>query len=94
MLIALVVAIMAYKTVPGSKDTRKFFHLLFHFMALVLSGLGLYSAFKFHKDVEWADMYSLHSWFGMAAVVLYALQVLTTISLPPSNVLSSKYHTS
>lgn len=50
-------------------------------MALVLGGLGLYSAFKFHRDVNLADMHSLHSWLGMGAIVLHALQVLTTISL-------------
>lgn len=71
----IVAAIMAYKTVPGTRQTQKFVHFLFHLMALGLGVLGLYSAFEFHKDVKLADMYSLHSWFGMGAIALYALQV-------------------
>ncbi|ONK75337.1 uncharacterized protein A4U43_C03F15790 [Asparagus officinalis] len=67
-------AIMAYKTIPGSRRTQKFVHLFLHLMALGLGSLGLYAAFKFHKDTKLADMYSLHSWLGMGAFVLYGLQ--------------------
>lgn len=66
---------MIHKIAPGSKKIRKFVHMLMHLMALSLGGLGLYVAFKIHKDAKLADMYSLHSWFGMGTIILYISQV-------------------
>ena len=40
-----------------------------------LLSAGLVAVFESHRDKGIANMYSLHSWCGMAAFVLYLLQV-------------------
>ncbi|XP_010936901.1 probable ascorbate-specific transmembrane electron transporter 1 [Elaeis guineensis] len=78
MLLGLILcggeAIMAYKTVPGTRRTKKFVHMLLHLLALAFGGLGLYAIFKFQRDLDDPDMRTLHSWLGMGTICLYALQ--------------------
>ncbi|OAY77288.1 putative ascorbate-specific transmembrane electron transporter 1, partial [Ananas comosus] len=69
-------AILAYKTLPGTRKVKKIFHMLLHLVALGLGGLGLFAIFKFHKDLGLKDMHSLHSWLGIGTFCLYALQWL------------------
>lgn len=44
-------------------------------LALLLSAVGLSAVFGFHNAENIAHVYSLHSWIGIAAVALFALQV-------------------
>ncbi|XAR65129.1 Ascorbate ferrireductase (transmembrane) [Bertholletia excelsa] len=67
-------AIMAYKTVPGKRNTQKRVHLVFHFIALLAGILGIYAAFKFHNDLQIENMYSFHSWVGMSTICLFGFQ--------------------
>uniref|UniRef100_A0ABI7Z286 Transmembrane ascorbate-dependent reductase CYB561 n=1 Tax=Felis catus TaxID=9685 RepID=A0ABI7Z286_FELCA len=41
-----------------------------------LSGLGLVAVFDYHRKKGYADLYSLHSWCGILAFVLYFVQWL------------------
>lgn len=68
---------MAYKTVPGTRERKKFVHMLLHLVALALGGLGLYAVFKVNSypDFKFAEMRTLHSWLGMGTILLYAFQV-------------------
>ncbi|XP_057777666.1 probable transmembrane ascorbate ferrireductase 3 isoform X1 [Salvia miltiorrhiza] len=68
-------AMMAYKTVRAEWQVRKFVHLFFHLVAIVLGIVGLHAAFKYHDQVGLTDMYSLHSWIGMGTFTLYCAQV-------------------
>lgn len=72
-------AIMTYKTIPGTKNTQKLFHLILHFIALVAGIVGIYAVFKFHNELDIPNMYTLHSWIGMSTFCLFGLQVTPTL---------------
>ncbi|XP_057777667.1 probable transmembrane ascorbate ferrireductase 3 isoform X2 [Salvia miltiorrhiza] len=74
-------AMMAYKTVRAEWQVRKFVHLFFHLVAIVLGIVGLHAAFKYHDQVGLTDMYSLHSWIGMGTFTLYCAQWLLGIAV-------------
>jgi hypothetical protein len=67
---------MSYKTLPWSHDTNKTVHLILHAVALFLGSFGVYAAFKFHNESGIDNLYSLHSWVGLGAIILYGLQVI------------------
>ncbi|KAM0930596.1 hypothetical protein ACQ4PT_000857 [Festuca glaucescens] len=78
MLIGFIItgseAIMSYKTLPWSHDTNKMVHFILHTVALFLGSFGVYAAFKFHNESGIDNLYSLHSWVGLGAIILYGLQ--------------------
>ncbi|MCO5588441.1 hypothetical protein L7F22_042397 [Adiantum nelumboides] len=78
MLLGLVFlggeAILAYKTVPGDKATRKVVHLSLHFSGFALGIVGIIAAFKYHNLNSIDNLYSLHSWFGLITIILFGLQ--------------------
>lgn len=78
MLLSLVFlasqAILAYKTMPGSKTFRKLVHLSLHLVALVLAIVGICAAFKYHNLNSIDNLYSLHSWLGLATTILFGIQ--------------------
>jgi hypothetical protein len=51
-------------------------HLILHAVALFLGSFGVYAAFKFHNESGIDNLYSLHSWVGLGAIILYGLQVI------------------
>lgn len=78
MVIGLVLlngeAILAYKTVSGTKSFKKLVHLTLQFLAFCLSLIGLWAAWKFHNDKGINNFYSLHSWLGLACLLLFGIQ--------------------
>ncbi|RLN30476.1 putative ascorbate-specific transmembrane electron transporter 1 [Panicum miliaceum] len=55
-------AILCYRSLPLARDAGKKAHL------------GVYAVFMFHIDSGIPNLYSLHSWVGITAISLYALQ--------------------
>lgn len=53
----------------------KFIHAGLNILAFTLAVISLVAVFDFHNAANIPNMYSLHSWVGLAAVTLYALQV-------------------
>lgn len=53
----------------------KFIHAGLNILAFTLAVISLVAVFDFHNAANIPNMYSLHSWVGLAAVILYALQV-------------------
>ncbi|KAL8471926.1 hypothetical protein ACS0TY_028597 [Phlomoides rotata] len=78
MVIGLVLlngeAMLAYKTVSGTKSYKKLVHLVLQFLAFSLSIIGLWAAWKFHVDKGIDNFYSLHSWLGLACLLLFGIQ--------------------
>lgn len=64
-----------YKIVPASKYTQRLLHLTWLFIALVAAIVGIYAVFKFHNELDIANMYTLHSWIGMSTICLCGIQV-------------------
>ncbi|GKV16842.1 hypothetical protein SLEP1_g27418 [Rubroshorea leprosula] len=78
MVIGLVLlngeAMLAYKTVVGTKNFKKLVHLTVQFLAFCLSIVGVWAALKFHNDKGIDNFYSLHSWLGLACLFLFGIQ--------------------
>lgn len=55
---------------------QKLAHMLIHLVGLILAIFGVYAAFKYHDAAVAPDLTSLHSWLGITAVSLFALQWL------------------
>nr|XP_020455070.1 cytochrome b ascorbate-dependent protein 3 isoform X2 [Monopterus albus] len=52
----------------------KLLHAALMLIALVLSIVGLCAVFDFHNAKNTPNLYSLHSWIGIAATALFAMQ--------------------
>lgn len=78
MVIGLVLlngeAMLAYKTVSGTKSYKKLVHLSLQFLAFSFGIIGLWSAWKFHNDKGIDNFYSLHSWLGLLCIFLFTIQ--------------------
>ncbi|RAL46763.1 hypothetical protein DM860_005042 [Cuscuta australis] len=83
MVISLVVlngeAMLAYKTMPGTKNFKKSVHLVVQSFAFFLGVIGVWAALKFHIDKGIDNFYSLHSWLGLTCLFLFGIQVLLSI---------------
>lgn len=53
----------------------KFIHAGLNLLAFILAVISMVAVFDFHNAAKIPNMYSLHSWVGLAAVILYGLQV-------------------
>ncbi|KAL1342513.1 hypothetical protein HN51_029064 [Arachis hypogaea] len=69
-------AIISYKSLPLKKEVKKVIHLTLHAIALALGIFGICAAFKNHNESGIANLYSLHSWLGIAVISLYGIQWL------------------
>lgn len=71
-------AVLVYR-VPSSWEGRKLPWKLLHaaltLTAFVLVVLGLVAVFRFHNATGTPNMYSLHSWLGLTAVLFFSCQV-------------------
>ncbi|KAL7991635.1 hypothetical protein Chor_015891 [Crotalus horridus] len=73
------IAIIVYRlpwTWKCSKFLMKLIHAGLHTVALTLAIISLVAVFDFHNAKKIPNMYSLHSWIGLTAVILYALQLV------------------
>lgn len=78
-------AILAYKMIPAKKEVQKTVHLALQGSAIVLGAIGIYAVFKFHNENKIKNLYSLHSWLGIATISLFGLQwiaALLTFAFP------------
>lgn len=78
MVIGLILlngeAMLAYKTVSGTKSFKKLVHLTLQLLAFCLSMVGIWAAWKFHNKKGIDNFYSLHSWLGLGCILLFGIQ--------------------
>ncbi|KAL9661828.1 hypothetical protein QQ045_026656 [Rhodiola kirilowii] len=78
MVIGLILlngeAMLAYKTISGTKNLKKQVHLTLQFLAFCLGTIGVWAALKFHNEKGIDNFYSLHSWLGLACIFLFCIQ--------------------
>ncbi|KAM4531783.1 transmembrane ascorbate-dependent reductase CYB561 [Odontesthes bonariensis] len=68
-------AILVYRVFRNeAKRNVKLLHGIIHLLTLIISIIGIVAVFDFHRAAKIPDMYSLHSWCGMATFVLFCLQ--------------------
>ncbi|XP_062972468.1 plasma membrane ascorbate-dependent reductase CYBRD1 [Elgaria multicarinata webbii] len=73
------IAIIVYRlpwTWKCSKLLMKLIHAGLNTIALMLAIISLVAVFDFHNAKKIPNMYSLHSWIGLTAVIFYALQLV------------------
>lgn len=77
-------AIIVYRlpfTWQCSKLTMKFIHAGLNMVAFVLAVISVVAVFDFHNGAKIPNMYSLHSWLGLTAVILYCLQLVLGVGM-------------
>ncbi|CAM9236903.1 unnamed protein product [Ascophyllum nodosum] len=63
--------ILAYRTLPLSKEINKMIHNALMFLAVVLISLALWAVFQYHNNELYANLYTVHSWAGIMIVTLF-----------------------
>lgn len=58
-----------------NKPIVKWVHMTIQTIAFVFGVVGLNAAFDFHNYMGFNNVYSLHSWIGLVAFVLFTCQV-------------------
>lgn len=53
-------------------------------------GLGLVAVFDYHRKMDYADLYSLHSWCGILVFVLYFIQVSLSSTPGPGHCIGER----
>jgi len=71
MVVCYSQAILAYRAFPLGKPTNKLLHLIFQSLAIILVLAGIWAVVKFHNDKLIANLYSTHSWLGLATLILF-----------------------
>ncbi|XP_014804389.1 PREDICTED: cytochrome b ascorbate-dependent protein 3 isoform X1 [Calidris pugnax] len=77
MVVLYGAAALVYRLPPawrGPKLPWKVLHGTLALAAFLLAVLGLVAVFRFHNDNGTPNMYSLHSWVGLATVLLFSCQ--------------------
>uniref|UniRef100_A0A8B9P007 Plasma membrane ascorbate-dependent reductase CYBRD1 n=1 Tax=Apteryx owenii TaxID=8824 RepID=A0A8B9P007_APTOW len=59
-----------------SKLLMKFIHAGLNTIAMILAIVSMVAVFEYHNARNIPNMYSLHSWIGLTAVIFYSLQLL------------------
>ena len=73
-----LVAIMVYRVFKNEKKIMiKILHAVMQLAALGFAITALVAVFSAHNDGGIANVYSIHSWLGLATVVMFGLQVGT-----------------
>ncbi|KAM4559390.1 plasma membrane ascorbate-dependent reductase CYBRD1 [Odontesthes bonariensis] len=78
------IAIIVYRlpwTWQCSKLMMKFIHAGLNSAAFIFAVIAVVAAFDFHNAAKIPNMYSLHSWLGLIAVILYSLQLVLGVGM-------------
>ncbi|MBN3277963.1 CY561 protein, partial [Polyodon spathula] len=74
-------AILMYRVFRHEpKPITKILHGAIHLISLVISAVGLVAVFQFHAKSKIPDMYTLHSWCGMLAFLIFIVQWVMGLS--------------
>ncbi|NWI95580.1 CYBR1 reductase, partial [Pitta sordida] len=71
-------AIIVYRlpwTWKCSKLLMKFIHAGLNTIAMILAIVSMVAVFEYHNAKNIPNMYSLHSWIGLTALIFYSLQL-------------------
>ncbi|XP_054724656.1 transmembrane ascorbate-dependent reductase CYB561-like isoform X2 [Uloborus diversus] len=70
-------AILVYRVFAFlPKPLLKIIHGLLHVAAIILAAIGLAAVFWNHRRTLKPDLYSIHSWIGLATYIMFCLQYI------------------
>ncbi|NWI56658.1 CYBR1 reductase, partial [Calyptomena viridis] len=78
LVFVLSSAIIVYRlpwTWKCSKLLMKFIHAGLNTIAMILAIVSMVAVFEYHNAKNIPNMYSLHSWIGLTALIFYSLQL-------------------
>ncbi|XP_061580452.1 plasma membrane ascorbate-dependent reductase CYBRD1 [Cololabis saira] len=78
------IAIIVYRlpwTWRCSKLMMKFIHAGLNLAAFIFAIIAMVAVFDFHNAAKIPNMYSLHSWLGLMAVILYGAQLVLGVGM-------------
>jgi hypothetical protein len=81
MILFSIMALNSYAILPLTHKLQKLIHVLFHSLAIICFSIGLHFVVSNHNgnnptSTYSANLFSLHSWCGLAAMVIYAQNFL------------------
>jgi Eukaryotic cytochrome b561 len=63
------VSLTSYRVLKAGRAWQKRLHMLLHSASAVLSTIGIVAMFRFHKEKDIPDLYSVHSWLGIIVYI-------------------------
>lgn len=63
------------------KPTLKLIHTTINVVAFIFALLGLLAVYVNHNQAGYGNFYTLHSWMGLVAVILYFIQVSGNVTI-------------
>ncbi|XP_046917020.2 uncharacterized protein LOC124497413 [Dermatophagoides farinae] len=79
MIVCNANGILAYRSTKNwSYKRQKTLHLLLQSSAIIISWIGIASAYIFHDNKKIPHFYSLHSWLGLTALIGVTISVITS----------------
>ena len=86
LIFCSITAILSYRLIPMSKARTKIMHGIFHTGAVICLSLGLYAVAvgndyrnRNTDDAIYPNLFSLHSFLGLAALILYSFNYIMGI---------------
>nr|CAD7445536.1 unnamed protein product [Timema bartmani] len=74
-LILNLSAMMVYRAFRNNRKRRlKLVHMSINLLAFIIAVVALQAAFDSHNNKKIPNIYSLHSWLGLCAVIIFAAQ--------------------
>lgn len=74
-------SVISFRILPLGHRTKKYIHASMNLIAAIFVIAGMVTVFQFHAEHEFPDLYSTHSWLGLATVSLFFLQLLGGLSI-------------
>lgn len=69
-------AILVYRVFRNYRKLPiKVLHAVLHILAFLFAVVAVKAVFEFHDSRRIPNLYSLHSWIGLVALVLFGVQV-------------------
>nr|CAD7412200.1 unnamed protein product [Timema cristinae] len=71
---------MVYRAFRNNRKRRlKLVHMSINLLAFIIAVVALQAAFDSHNNKKIPNIYSLHSWLGLGAVIIFAAQLANAL---------------
>lgn len=76
MVISLTEALLAFRAFPFDKVINRRVRYMWHTAGIAMMIVGLVAVFQYENHHNKANLWSMHSWFGIITIVLFLAQYL------------------